>query len=66
MNNTLTESTDNLLIVKEVAAILRCSPSFVYTLYRNGTLGGIKLGRKHIRISRQSVDRLLAKAETDK
>ena len=66
MNTLQTESTEDLLIVKEVAVILRCSNSFVYTLFRDGTLGGIRLGRKHIRISRQSVDKLLAQGTKEK
>lgn len=63
MTNLQTESKEDLLIVSEVATILRCSNSFVYTLFRNGQLGGIRLGRRHIRISKQSVDKLLATAE---
>ncbi len=58
MNLTEEENKD-LLTVKEVAQKLRCSNSFVYSLYHMGKLKGIHLSRRYIRFEEQEVNKLL-------
>ena len=54
---------EELLTVIEVARILRVSRNYAYELVRRGVLPAFRLGR-HIRVRRQSVDRLVDDAST--
>lgn len=48
-----------LLNVKEVAKQLDCSNTYIYQLYREGKLKGIRLGFGYLRFSQEEVDRIL-------
>jgi excisionase family DNA binding protein len=54
-----------LMTVREVAAILRVSPSLVYRLVDAGKIGSFRIGkgRGAIRISRDSVNQFLASSQ---
>ena len=54
-----------LLCVSEVADRLRCSPSTVYALVAQGTLGHFRigLGRGGIRVSEEQIDAYLKSQE---
>lgn len=54
-----------LLTVREVAAMLRVSPSLVYRLVEAGKLGCFRIGQKRgaIRVSRDSVNQFLAASQ---
>jgi excisionase family DNA binding protein len=58
------EDGADLLLVKEAAARLRVTASTVHRLIASGTLKAVKVG-KGVRISRASLDALLAPVSPD-
>jgi excisionase family DNA binding protein len=49
---------ENLLTVKQAAKKLSCHVAFVRKLIKCGSLTGIKLGKKNLRVRPEDVERL--------
>ena len=53
-------AADKYLTVQSVAEMLACSPHYIYALVRDGKLQAVKIGKRALRISEQSLQAFIA------
>ncbi|MEW6505509.1 MAG: helix-turn-helix domain-containing protein [Chloroflexota bacterium] len=58
-----TSKAGQLCEVREVAQRLACTPKHVFELVRSGKIRAIRIGKRRIRVFRESVDRFITDHE---
>jgi excisionase family DNA binding protein len=59
------KATDRYVPVQTVMEVLSCKEDHVYDLIRNGSLTAIKLGKRALRVSEQSLRAFIAASRVD-